>query len=330
MRFRLLLLIFCMGTIHGTAFSDDTVSPAGSGSNVDLQGEKAAAEECSEGGMGEPVSILMNVPHQGTVCADGTSHYSLTVVKRGDISIEVTGLSGDAALVYYGQDSTYTEWTTASNGPVPYVEDFFVEAGTTVFFAVTTGRIRNSIIQLLEPEEGESSVMEEQPEESPVPSEPVGEHRPSGGGSMETGGCHAVGAHPITYTIRAAEDFILSPAGIRIQGEIYTRAYELKPGGTYIQTVSADGLNYYRTVIDKGPNLRVLVKNLSENADLLWFDTQSGGYSGARSMRDGTTVQLEVYDLEPGSVCLYYISGDPDLLGTDSSFTVSVSEFEAP
>ena len=134
-------------------------------------------------------------------------------------------------------------------------------------------------------------------------------------------------SHGQTYKILITEDFILSPEGIRIHGEIYTKAYELKSGNTHVQTVSTDGLNYYKTIVKNGPHLRIEVKNLPEHADLIWFDTQEGTYKRAYSVREGNVKKLEIYNIPSGSVCLYYVAANIYQLKKDSSFIITISEF---
>jgi hypothetical protein len=289
--------------------------------NIDMRGEGSVQEIFSEGSRLNPVSIQMNVPRPGWVWVSAPSYYSLTVKKRADIYIEVSQLSHDAVLVYFGGDPTYSEWLTAREGRALFVEDYFVEPGSTLYFAVHALATETPWIE----DQGKQISYIEDMTDSKR------EDTNARADDLERKADHQeLTPQRITYTITAKEDFILSPVGIGMSGEIYTQAYELKPGGTYLQTVNADGLNYYRTVVKTGPHLRITAENLSEHADLLWFDTQSGSYSGAFTMREGRTRKLEVYDLSPGTECLFYLSADVSRLGEDSTFTLTISEFSGP
>ncbi len=129
------------------------------------------------------------------------------------------------------------------------------------------------------------------------------------------------------YTITITEDFILSKTGIMMQGEIYFIALELKTGKVYFQTLNDDGLNYYRTTIKNGPNLRITVHNLSEHADLLWFDSQNGSYSGVYSTREGGTNRMDIRGVSEGTVCFFYIAGDTAKMNGKSTFKITIDEF---
>ncbi|KPJ84907.1 MAG: hypothetical protein AMS17_15285 [Spirochaetes bacterium DG_61] len=301
MKLRHILPLLIIFVFLEPAHSEDTRHFLWNTWNIDMRGEGTGAEIFSEGSPSSPVVIQINMPHHGSVFSSATSYYSLTIEKRADIYIEISELSHDAVLVYYGLDPTYEEWLTASEGRVLTVEDYFVEPGSTIHFTVEALGVdtpADETQRIVDPKQGPD--------------------------------LHEVPPHRITYKIVVTEDFILSPAGINIHGEIYTKAYELRSESTYLQTVSTDGLNYYKTVVKKGPHLRILVENLSEDADLLWFDTQTGSYSGAHTVREGYMRKLEVYDLSPGAECLYYIAADVSRIGDDSTFTISISEFSDP
>ena len=317
MKFRHIFLLFLMFSFYDPAHSDDVHSFSLQSLNIDIRGEGSEQAIFSEGSRFHPVSIQMNVPHCGWVCVSAPSYYSLTMKTRADIYIEISDLSHDAVLLYFGLDPTYSEWLTAREGQILFVEDYFVESGSTLYFAVHMletetpwledhGEMTSHIEETADKNREDIRMRIDNPEREPN---------------------HQELTQRITYTITAKEDFILSPVGIGMSGEIYTDAYELKPGSTYLQTVSADGLNYYRTVVKTGPHLRITAENLSEHADMLWFDTQSGSYSGAFTVREGRTRKLEVYDLSPGTECLFYLSADVSQIGEDSTFTVTIYEF---
>jgi hypothetical protein len=129
------------------------------------------------------------------------------------------------------------------------------------------------------------------------------------------------------YTITITEDFILSKTGIRMQGEIHFKAFELKSGKIYFQTLNDDGLNYYKTIVKNGPNIRISVHNLSEHADLLWFDSQNGSYSGVYSTRHGETNRMDIRGVSEGTVCFFYIAGDTAKMNGKNTFKITIDEF---
>jgi hypothetical protein len=90
----------------------------------------------SEGNRYEPVKLKIGMPHKGMVGPSGTSFYKVTVERRADIYIEVTGLAGDAGIFYYGRDLTFEEWRTISDEIPLLVADYFVEPGTTLYFTI--------------------------------------------------------------------------------------------------------------------------------------------------------------------------------------------------
>ncbi len=130
-----------------------------------------------------------------------------------------------------------------------------------------------------------------------------------------------------TYTINVSEEFILSTTGIMIRGDIFSRALELKSGDTYRQKIGQDGLNYYKTIVRKGPNLKIKVDNLSEQAGLRWFDIQNGSFSGAYTSGVGRSSQIEVRGVSAGTICFYYIAGNIDQIGQDNAFKITITEF---
>jgi hypothetical protein len=239
----------------------------------------------SEGSHDEPVRLNIGEPHNGTVGPSGTSYYQVTVGRRADIYIEVTDLTGDAALMYYGRDLTFEEWRTISDEPPIMVEDYFVETGTTLYFTVT---------------DLEDVFSEDE---------------------------YSLGEN---YVITITEDFILSKTGVLMQGEYYTQAFELKPERTYFETLGSEGINYYKAVVLKGPNLRVSAFNLPDEADLLWLDAQDGTYSRVYSTREDGVKQMNIYGLSEGTLCFFYVAGDILKIEEDNVFKLTIEEFDGP
>jgi hypothetical protein len=239
----------------------------------------------SEGSSFEPVKIKIGEPYTGTVGPLGTSYYQVTVERRADIYIEVTELTGEAGLFYYGRDLTFEEWRTISDELPIMVEDYFVEPGTTLYFTIVDFEDHFS--------EDEYSLGE-------------------------------------NYVINITEDYILSKTGILMQGEYYYQAFELKPDRPYFQTLDNDGINYYRTTVLKGPNLRISAFNLPQKADLLWLDAQNGTYSRVYSTRENGIKQMNVYGLTEGTLCFFYIVGDTLELEEENVFKLTIEEFTDP
>jgi hypothetical protein len=129
------------------------------------------------------------------------------------------------------------------------------------------------------------------------------------------------------YTVMITDDVILSGTGIMMKGQIYTDASELSTGRVYDETLGFDGLNYYKTTIKKGPNLRITASGLSENTDLLWFDTAGSSYFGAYSRREGSSRRVEVTGLAPGTVCYFYVVGERPKIDLENMFRLNIEEF---
>ena len=239
----------------------------------------------SEGSRYEPVNLLIGTPHNGMVGPLGTSFYQVIVERRADIFIEVTGLTGDAGIFYYGRDLTFEEWRTISDEIPLLVEDYFVEPGTTLYFTIV---------------DFENDFSEEE---------------------------YSLGE---SYTVNITEDFILSKTGIMMQGEFDIKAFDLKPERAYFQILDEDGINYYKTTVAKGPNLRISVSNLPEPADLLWIDVQNGTYSRVHSTRVDGVKEMTIYGLSAGTVCFFYIAGDVFVSEEENSFKISIEEFADP
>jgi hypothetical protein len=129
------------------------------------------------------------------------------------------------------------------------------------------------------------------------------------------------------YTIMITDDVILSSTGVMMKGQIYTQASERSTGRIYDETLGFDGLNYYKTSIKTGPNLRLTASGISENTDLLWFDSEEGSYSGAYSRREGDSRRVEVTGLAPGTVCYFYVVGERPKIDLENRFRLTVEEF---
>ncbi len=132
-----------------------------------------------------------------------------------------------------------------------------------------------------------------------------------------------------TYTIFVSQSFILDSTGILIRGEIYKEAVALESGNSYLESLGADGLNYYKTTIQKGPHLMVSVENLLPSAGLCWFEAQNGSYTsaGVWVKQDGVPI-MEVKGLSPGTICYYYIAGNTDPEGGGLNFRITVEEMD--
>lgn len=130
-----------------------------------------------------------------------------------------------------------------------------------------------------------------------------------------------------SYTITVTDDYLLSPTGIMIRGEIYDQAVELKTGNIYSQTLNREALNYYRATVKRGPNLRITVKGLPLHAELFWFDTSNGSYESAYTgYKNGARV-IEVKGLKPNTECFFYIVGDTEELSGAQLFEIKAIEF---
>lgn len=91
----------------------------------------------SEGGATDPLILVAGEFHSGTVGSGERSFYGVYVPKRSDIEIMVSEVQGRAELYYYGTDSLFENWiTSASGGATLDVQDYFIEPGTWIYFAV--------------------------------------------------------------------------------------------------------------------------------------------------------------------------------------------------
>ncbi len=129
-----------------------------------------------------------------------------------------------------------------------------------------------------------------------------------------------------SYTIDIRQNYILDTTGILIKGEIYDRAVELESGGSHSLTLGAEGLAYYKTTVRRRSNLKILAEGLSPFADLIWFDAQNGSYSEASGERFENGIEWTIRNVTAGTVCYYYISGDPEAVDPNSVFTLTVQE----
>jgi hypothetical protein len=131
----------------------------------------------------------------------------------------------------------------------------------------------------------------------------------------------------LTYTILVEEDVFLSDTGILMRGEIYSEAEELKPGEPHERTYGTAGLRYFKTRVQKGPNVRIEGTGLSDFAELVWFGTDGGSYGSGVSHGGRGNKKIEVFDVASGTVCLYYVVADMEMLLPEESFSISVEEF---
>lgn len=90
----------------------------------------------SEGTPTKPIEIVLDEYHFGCVGPEKTSYYKLSVPFRADIYIEVTDHLGDAELFLFGEDATYNNWLSSSQGYEMNVESYFTPSGATLYFTV--------------------------------------------------------------------------------------------------------------------------------------------------------------------------------------------------
>jgi len=115
-----------------------------------------------------------------------------------------------------------------------------------------------------------------------------------------------------------------------MHGEFDLKAFDLKPERVYFQILDEGGVNYYKTTVSKGPNLKISVSNLPESADLLWIDVQNGAYSRVHSTRVDGVKEMTIYDISAGTVCFFYIAGDVFAAEEENLFKISIEEFPDP
>ena len=116
-------------------FSGEDIIPYSSYGSFD-EDVISAEPGSSEGSVDSPVSVYPYEEHYGSVGDEGISYYKYTNTKRADLFIEVYGFEGSAELIYFGNDSTFENWTTSSEGSSLNIEDYMVLPGETVYFSV--------------------------------------------------------------------------------------------------------------------------------------------------------------------------------------------------
>jgi hypothetical protein len=81
---------------------------------------------------------MVNVGQLSTawVAPGGTSYYRVSASRRADIYISLEVAGGDAELRFYGPDPTFNNVRSRSEGQELFAEEYFVESGTDLFFAV--------------------------------------------------------------------------------------------------------------------------------------------------------------------------------------------------
>ena len=128
------------------------------------------------------------------------------------------------------------------------------------------------------------------------------------------------------YTVTVEEEVFLSPVGIGMRGEIYHQARELKPGKSYSEALDIDGLSYYMTRVRRGRRLRITARELLPAVDLIWYEATNTSSASAYSVREEGTRFIEVRDVSPGTVCYFYLVGDPVEIPFGSLFVIKIEE----
>jgi hypothetical protein len=90
----------------------------------------------SEGSPQAPVRLAVGDYHEGSVAPGGVSYYRVSVTRRADVYVEVTGLAGDAELYDYGADATFTDWLSASGGATLDAQFYYAPAGSDLYFTI--------------------------------------------------------------------------------------------------------------------------------------------------------------------------------------------------
>ena len=261
---------------YTSLFDDSDLIPIDAYAAFFPEDEAADVEYSPEGDTENPVPLTAEELYRGQVGLEKTSYYSFTMSKRADVYIEVSEFKGYAELFYYGTDARFEDWVLSSTGSTLELEDYFLDAGTTVYFAVKDNIDPYSL--------GES------------------------------------------YYIYVYDNPILSLIGVMIKCDIYREAFEIKAGKPYIRFMSRNKLNYYKTIIGKGNHLRIKAENLPDDVELIWFDTENGSYSEVYTSFEGTYTQIDVRGVNEGTVCYYYLAGDPDENNGKKRFTLTVTE----
>ena len=227
----------------------------------------------SEGTPDEPVVLSSGAYHDGSVAEGETSYYAVYVPKRCDVEIMVFGHTGGLEIYSFDADASFTDWTNASSGFEPAIQDYYVESGSYRYFSIVDIADRDGYGEL--------------------------------------------------YTIGIEPLFVLDPIGISIRGDFPALSEELNPG-THTITLGGEALMYFRTLAAGGGTLRISARNLPPGAGLRWFDTHSKPY-GSSSWSAGPAEEIvEVSGLQPGTVCYFYIAGEPDSDAADAAITLRV------
>ena len=90
----------------------------------------------SEGTPGDPVKLSVDEVWEGSVEAEGVSYYFFEVPEQGDVKCTVRDFTGLAELYYYGNDYSYKDWTTGSEGGELDFQEYAARKGDLLYFTV--------------------------------------------------------------------------------------------------------------------------------------------------------------------------------------------------
>ena len=90
----------------------------------------------SEGTVSAPVKLDINEVWEGSVEPEGVSYYFIEVPENGDVICNISGFSGLAELYNYGNDYSFSEWITGSEGGELDFQVYAAEKGDLIYFSV--------------------------------------------------------------------------------------------------------------------------------------------------------------------------------------------------
>ena len=91
----------------------------------------------SEGSSDYPILLFPDEIYYGSVGDGETSYYKINVDRRSDIIIEFQNLAGLAELLYYGEDSSFENWSTGSEGAYALnLEGYMIDSETCIYFSL--------------------------------------------------------------------------------------------------------------------------------------------------------------------------------------------------
>ena len=100
------------------------------------EAKQSAVRTYSEGTAEDPVMLSSEEMWEGSVAPEGKSFYFFKVPSRGDVKCTVSGFTGLAELYFFGNDNSFSNWITGSEGGELDFQAYAAEKGDRLYFTV--------------------------------------------------------------------------------------------------------------------------------------------------------------------------------------------------